>query len=146
MSQNENGTVLREFTNVADDRQTIEISSGIFYNVWTFNGTVPGPTLRATEGLAIVAPLAKEKPKISYLVALGIIGGAPAIAGTWIGRFVASPVASIVFLAIGAGAVFPVVVTMRFIGRSSGGRFLTGPTAAGLAAGMLIMYLITLLI
>ena len=100
-----------------------------------------------TEGLAIVAPMAKERPKISYLVALGIIAGAPAIVGTWIGGFVASPVASIVFLAIGAGAVFQVVVIIgRFISRSSGGRFLTGPTAGGLAAGMLIMYLTTLLI
>jgi zinc transporter ZupT len=100
-----------------------------------------------TEGLAIVAPMAKERPKIAYLVALGIIAGAPAIAGTWIGGFVASPVASIVFLSIGAGAVFQVVVIIgRFISRSSGGRFLTGPTAAGLAAGMLIMYLTTLLI
>jgi len=50
VSQNGNGTVLREFTIVADDRQTMEISPGIHYNVWTFNGTVPGPTLRATEG------------------------------------------------------------------------------------------------
>jgi zinc transporter ZupT len=100
-----------------------------------------------TEGLAIVAPMAKDRPKIPYLVALGIIAGAPAIAGTWIGGFVASPVASIVFLAIGAGAVFQVVVVIgRLISRSSGGRFLTGPTAAGLAAGMLIMYLTTLLI
>jgi zinc transporter ZupT len=100
-----------------------------------------------TEGLAIVAPMAKEKPKIAYLAALGIIAGAPAIVGTWIGGFVASPVASIVFLAIGAGAVFQVVVTIgKFVSRSSNGKFLTGPTIAGLAAGMLIMYLTTLLI
>jgi FtsP/CotA-like multicopper oxidase with cupredoxin domain len=46
----ENGTVVREFTLVADDRQTMEVSPGVQYNVWTFNGTVPGPTLRATEG------------------------------------------------------------------------------------------------
>ena len=45
-----NGTTVREFTLVADDRQTKEISPGVFYNVWTFNGTIPGPTLRATEG------------------------------------------------------------------------------------------------
>src|SRR5918999_1148739 len=44
------GTTLREFTLVADDRQVMEISPGVFYNVWTFNGTIPGPTLRATEG------------------------------------------------------------------------------------------------
>lgn len=50
LSTLEDGTVLREFTLVADDRQTMEISPGVFYNVWTFNGTVPGPTFRATEG------------------------------------------------------------------------------------------------
>ena len=44
------GATLREFTLVADDRQVMEISPGVFYNVWTFNGTIPGPTLRATEG------------------------------------------------------------------------------------------------
>jgi len=100
-----------------------------------------------TEGLAIVAPMAKERPKIAYLIALGIIAGAPAIAGMWIGGFVSSPVASIAFLAIGAGAIFQVVVSIgRIISRSSGGKFLTGPTAAGLAVGMLIMYLTALLI
>jgi FtsP/CotA-like multicopper oxidase with cupredoxin domain len=44
------GSTVREFTLVADDRQTKEIAPGVFYNVWTFNGTIPGPTLRATEG------------------------------------------------------------------------------------------------
>ncbi len=44
------GSTVREFTLVADDRQTMEISPGVFYNIWAFNGTVPGPTLRATEG------------------------------------------------------------------------------------------------
>jgi len=46
----EDGTMLREFTIVADDRFVQEISPGVFFNVWTFNGTVPGPTIRATEG------------------------------------------------------------------------------------------------
>jgi FtsP/CotA-like multicopper oxidase with cupredoxin domain len=50
MSTLENGTVVREFTLVADDRQVAEVSPGIYYNIWSFNGTVPGPTLRATEG------------------------------------------------------------------------------------------------
>ena len=44
------GTTLREFTIIADDRQTLEVSPGVFYNAWTFNGTIPGPTIRATEG------------------------------------------------------------------------------------------------
>jgi manganese oxidase len=45
-----NGTILREFTLIASDDKVMEISPGVFYNVWTFNGTVPGPTIRATEG------------------------------------------------------------------------------------------------
>ncbi|MCI0561288.1 MAG: multicopper oxidase domain-containing protein [Nitrososphaera sp.] len=44
------GTVLREYTIIADDRQSAEVSPGIYYNIWTFNGTIPGPTIRATEG------------------------------------------------------------------------------------------------
>jgi FtsP/CotA-like multicopper oxidase with cupredoxin domain len=46
----ENGKIIREFTIVANDDHVMEISPGIFYNVWAFNGTVPGPTIRATEG------------------------------------------------------------------------------------------------
>src|SRR5574339_197863 len=45
-----NGTVIRDFKMIASDQQTKEVSPGVFYNVWTFNGTIPGPTLRATEG------------------------------------------------------------------------------------------------
>ncbi len=44
------GTTLREFTIIAEDDGVMEVSPGVFYNVWTFNGTVPGPTIRATEG------------------------------------------------------------------------------------------------
>lgn len=45
-----NGVTLREFTLIASDDKVKEISPGVFYNVWAFNGTVPGPTIRATEG------------------------------------------------------------------------------------------------
>lgn len=44
------GTTLREYTIIADDDGVMEVAPGVFYNVWTFNGTVPGPTIRATEG------------------------------------------------------------------------------------------------
>ena len=44
------GTTVREFTIIAEDDKVMEVSPGVFYNVWTFNGTVPGPTIRATEG------------------------------------------------------------------------------------------------
>ena len=46
----DDGRTLREFTIIAEDDKVMEISPGVFYNVWIFNGTVPGPTIRATEG------------------------------------------------------------------------------------------------
>lgn len=45
----EDGTTLREFTIIAQDA-TLEVSPGVFMEAWTFNGTIPGPTFRATEG------------------------------------------------------------------------------------------------
>ena len=50
VSELDDGTILREFTITARDDQIMEVSPGVFYNVWTFNGSVPGPTIRATEG------------------------------------------------------------------------------------------------
>lgn len=50
VSKLSDGKTLREFTLVASDNLVKEISPGVYYNVWTFNGTVPGPTIRATEG------------------------------------------------------------------------------------------------
>ncbi len=50
VSQLPDGTTLREFTIIAEDDKVMEISPGVFFNVWTFNGTVPGPTIRVTEG------------------------------------------------------------------------------------------------
>ncbi len=43
------GTMLREYEVFATDRE-IEIAPGIFFPAWTYNGQVPGPTIRATEG------------------------------------------------------------------------------------------------
>ena len=43
------GRTLREFKIVAWDRE-IEVAPGVFFPAWTFNGTVPGPTLRCREG------------------------------------------------------------------------------------------------
>jgi zinc transporter, ZIP family len=66
-----------------------------------------------TEGLAIVAPLAKTgKLMIRRLIAMGLIAGVPTILGTWIGGFVYSPLASIIFLSVGAGAIFQVVYAL----------------------------------
>ena len=40
---------VREYSLRAIDRE-IEIAPGVFFPAWTYNGTVPGPVIRATEG------------------------------------------------------------------------------------------------
>lgn len=45
----DDGTVLREFTITVKDVR-LEIAPNIYFDAWTYNGTIPGPTLRATEG------------------------------------------------------------------------------------------------
>ena len=110
-----------------------------------------------TEGLAIVAPLAKSrKLMLRRLVLMGMIAGAPTIAGAWIGGFLYSPIAAIIFLSIGAGAIFQVVYSI--------GSWVLRPvdntdkdknkkivkvnlfTIAGFAIGMVIMYVTGLLV
>ena len=43
------GRTLREYQIVAADKE-IEIAPGVVFPAWTYNGQVPGPTLRCTEG------------------------------------------------------------------------------------------------
>ena len=45
----EGGRTVREFELVAEDRE-IEVAPGVKYAAWTYNGRVPGPTLRVMEG------------------------------------------------------------------------------------------------
>ncbi len=44
-----NGRTLRTFEITGSDKE-IEIAPGLFFPAWTYNGRVPGPTLRVTEG------------------------------------------------------------------------------------------------
>ena len=44
-----NGQTLREYDIVAINKD-IEIVPGIMFPAWTYNGRIPGPTLRSTEG------------------------------------------------------------------------------------------------
>jgi zinc transporter, ZIP family len=106
-----------------------------------------------TEGLAIVAPMAKRgKVKIRQLAVLGLIAGVPTIIGTWIGGFLYSPIAAVIFLSIGAGAIFQVVFSIASWmakGTTSDGTrqsLLRTSIVAGFAVGMAIMYLTGLLI
>jgi zinc transporter ZupT len=105
-----------------------------------------------TEGLAIVAPMAKSGGKITIrkLVVMGLIAGIPTIVGAWIGGFLYSPIAAIIFLSIGAGAIFQVVysiITWMSSNTSEPRKaMLSTPMIAGFTVGMVIMYATSLLI
>lgn len=105
-----------------------------------------------TEGLAIVAPMAKSGAKVTIrkLITMGLIAGVPTIVGAWIGGFLYSPIAAIIFLSIGAGAIFQVVfsITSWMSSNTSEPRkaILSTPMIAGFTVGMAIMYVTSLLI
>lgn len=100
-----------------------------------------------TEGIAIAAPMSRGKTMIGKLAGLGMIAGAPAIFGAWIGGFVYSPFTSVVFLSIGAGAIFQVTITILRWMREEGDKNLSSAAvASGFAIGMLIMYLTSILV
>jgi len=43
------GSLIREYWFFIEDKE-IEVAPGIFFPAWSYNGQVPGPTIRATEG------------------------------------------------------------------------------------------------
>ncbi len=98
-----------------------------------------------TEGLGIIAPIIKQKPSLKTLAGLGLIGGAPAIAGAWIGGLTPSPAFSVFALALGAGAVFGVA---GGIGKMIAKKMDSRPIAvsSGIIAGMALLYSMGLLI
>lgn len=94
-----------------------------------------------TEGLGIVAPVAKDRPTLGHLAIMGAIAGVPTIFGAWIGGFTYSPTLAVLFLAIGAGAIFQVVYELvKLIQSESSQEAGALLNLAGLTAGLLIMY------
>jgi len=99
-----------------------------------------------TEGFAIAAPMARTKLMIGRLAAMGMIAGVPAIFGAWVGGFVYSPFAAVIFLAIGAGAIFQVIVLIMKWIQNEEGKLSNSSVLAGIAVGMLIMYVTSILV
>lgn len=100
-----------------------------------------------TEGIAIVAPITRAGASLRHLVALGLIAGAPTIVGTWIGGLAASSLWSLVFLSIGAGAIFQVTyIIVLQMGKDSLKVLSSAYGFTGLTAGMAVMYATGLLI
>jgi zinc transporter ZupT len=100
-----------------------------------------------TEGLAIVAPVAREgRARLDKLLLLGLLAGAPAVLGAWIGASAFHPSLAALMFGIGAGAIAQVVVQIAPQVRDESGRFLHPLASAGLLAGLLVMYVTGLLV
>lgn len=100
-----------------------------------------------TEGLGIIAPVLKDRPTFANLALMGLIGGVPAIIGAWVGGLTYSQPLAVLFLAIGAGAVFEVVYEIgKIIQRDTVKRPMPLTIFSGVTAGMLLLYVTGLLI
>jgi ZIP family zinc transporter len=99
-----------------------------------------------TEGLAIVAPVAKSPPSISRLALLGLVAGAPAILGAWIGASAFNSSVAAFLLGAGAGAIVQVIQQLVPSIRDRSGLVLQPLSVAGILLGFAILYATSLLV
>jgi zinc transporter ZupT len=99
-----------------------------------------------TEGLAIVAPIADTKPTLKRLLLLGVIAGAPAVLGAWIGAAAFNASLAAFLFGFGAGAIVQVIQQLTPTMRNDTGRTLHPAAVAGLLAGMGLMFATSLLV
>jgi zinc transporter, ZIP family len=100
----------------------------------------------ATEGLAIVAPIAQLRPSAGRLAVLGLVAGAPAVLGAWIGAAAFNASLAAFLFGFGAGAIVQVIVQLAPSLRDDSGRTLHPPAVAGLLAGLALMFATGLLV
>ncbi|MDQ4049047.1 MAG: ZIP family metal transporter, partial [Actinomycetota bacterium] len=103
-----------------------------------------------TEGLAIVAPVARDGQRregsLRRLVGLGVLAGIPAVLGAWIGASAFNPSLAAFMFGLGAGAIAQVIVQIAPSVRDAGGRLLHPLAVGGLLSGLGVMYATSLLI
>ena len=100
-----------------------------------------------TEGLAIVAPLSGyRRPSLRRLAALGLIAGAPAILGAFIGASAFNPELAALLIGVGIGAIVQVIVQLVPAIRDRAGRALYPASVGGILTGVLVLYVTGLLV
>lgn len=100
-----------------------------------------------TEGLGIIIPVLKDRPSLRNLALLGLMGGGPAILGGLVGGLLYSKVLAVLFLAVGAGAVFEVVYEVaKLIRKDSAKRPMPLTIFGGAATGMVLLYVMGLFV
>ena len=100
-----------------------------------------------TEGFGIAGPLTgiSERPRISFLAKMGLIGGTPTFIGTVIGSLWVSELTYVLFLALAGGALIYVILLMYNAARrqSSNDLIMVG-IFIGLLAGFLTDLIVSL--
>ncbi|MBO9600356.1 MAG: ZIP family metal transporter [Cohnella sp.] len=103
-----------------------------------------------TEGVGIAAPLLKDRPTWRTFLSLAVLGGGPAIVGTWVGGFVFNETLAALFFGIGAGAIAQVIfvigkmiVRETNIARTSSVSWMN---LGSLTLGLLVMYVTALFV
>jgi zinc transporter, ZIP family len=99
-----------------------------------------------TEGLAIVAPIAHLRTSLGRLALLGLLAGAPAVLGAWIGAAAYNASLAAFLFGFGAGAIVQVIVQLAPGLRDDQGRTLHPAAVSGLLAGMGLMFATGLLV
>ncbi|MET0614304.1 MAG: ZIP family metal transporter [Thermoleophilaceae bacterium] len=100
-----------------------------------------------TEGLAIVAPVARERnARLGRLLLLGLIAGAPAVVGAWIGASAYQPGLAGFMFGVGAGAIAQVILQIAPQIRDGAGKLLHPLAIGGLLTGLFVMYVTGLLV
>lgn len=99
-----------------------------------------------TEGLAIVAPVARQKTSAGRLLLLGLIAGAPAVLGAWIGAAAFNASIAAFLFGFGAGAIAQVIVQLVPSIRDEEGTLLHPAAVAGILAGVALMFVTGLLV
>jgi zinc transporter ZupT len=97
-----------------------------------------------TEGVGIAAPLTRDNPRLKQFAILALLAGGPASIGAWVGGFFYTPLLAVIFLGIGAGAIFQVIIEVgRLLVRDAEKAkesVMHWSNVGGLAAGIAIMY------
>jgi zinc transporter ZupT len=114
-----------------------------------------------TEGVGIAAPLLPsggavkgesriERPRLVHFLGLTLLAGAPAMLGAWLGGFAFSPVLAAVFLGIGVGAIWQVIVEVTSLLRGYAEReetpLVSWTNVLGFLLGWGLMYLTAFLV
>jgi zinc transporter ZupT len=108
------------------------------------------PSETSSEALAQASANTMKTPSLWIFAGLVLLAGAPAILGTWIGGFAFSPLLAAVFLGIGVGAIWQVIVEvvglLRRYAEREGTPLVSWINLGGLLVGIGIMYLTALLV